>query len=118
MWETIFTFSFLLASLLVIWFKTEAFSEYCSLLKLDFYFDIISYQKEKEINPNLTYPDFLILFYNSFFVRLISCPKCVSVWVSIFFYFYHKELSIVPIIYVLGLILYYLTSFLEKKAYE
>ena len=114
MWEAVLLWSSLLASLLLLWFKTDAFAEYCSLLR----FNIGKYEKEKGVNPNLTFPDFLILFHDSFLSRLISCPKCVSVWLSILFYFYHGEFMLVPVIYLFGLIIFYLTSFLEKKAYE
>lgn len=69
-----------LAMMLLIWFKTEAFVEYCRVLKLDrFYKD---YDIKKEGDARLTYLMYLRRYHDSFFIRLITCPICLSIWLS------------------------------------
>ena len=47
-------------------------------------FGIRSYKKlRSEVSYPMSYPDYLLLKHNSFFVRLITCPLCSSVWVSV-----------------------------------
>jgi hypothetical protein len=113
-----------IALLLFVWLETDAFVEYVKLLKLnnlasfDFlraneYEDYMSKNLEEEI----TYPDFLSSNYNNFFTSLISCPICVSVWLSIFCSFY-LSFALFPVINITSIVLFLLIKILFKRAYD
>ena len=71
-----------IALVLLIWFRTDAWLEYCRILHLDrisFYKD---YEAKKHEDATLTYLTYLRREHNSFFVRLITCPICLAVWLS------------------------------------
>ena len=113
-----------IALLLFVWLETDAFVEYVKLLKLnnlasfDFlraneYEDYMSKNLEEEI----TYPDFLSSNYNNFFTSLISCPICVSVWLSVFCSFY-LSFALFPLINITSIVLFLLLKILFKQAYD
>ena len=75
--------SSIIALILVIWFKTDAFLEYCRLFHLNsisFYKDFDTKQVE---DASLTYHIYLRRYHNCFFVRLITCPICLGIWLGI-----------------------------------
>lgn len=84
-----------IAYLTYIWLNTDFFIEYVSLLKLNKYNLFYSQDYFEYINPknialetdriNLSYLQFIQRTHNNFFVRLISCPLCLSLWMSLFF---------------------------------
>ena len=66
-----------------IWLKTNAFYDYTKLIlkktKLfNNYEDLIN---NKQVALN--YPNYLILKRSGFFIKLITCPICVSFWLSV-----------------------------------
>lgn len=66
----------------IIWFDTEAFVEYIKLFKLD-WFKVNEYVKAKESNFELTYHSYLLWNHKNFFTKLITCPICLTTWLSI-----------------------------------
>lgn len=79
---------FNLVVILYIWFETEAFVEWAALFRLKC-LKYNEFQANKK-NPSpifssQTYPQFLETNYGpkSFFVRMITCPTCFSVWCNI-----------------------------------
>lgn len=73
------------AMLLVLWFDTNAFVEYTSLLGITWW-HVADYQQflsSCDAASFLSYPKFLFEFYPSFFSRLLKCPICVSVWLGL-----------------------------------
>jgi hypothetical protein len=70
---------------LFIWLRTEAFVEYVELFRLDSFFGVKKFRQQQLQGGDykLDYANFLIINYNSFFVRLITCPFCLTVWASI-----------------------------------
>ena len=74
---------FIIFSLLV-WFDTDAFVEYASLLPKNLR-DILKIDEYKMVSQdgNISYPDFLLEYHNSFFTRLLSCPICLSTWLGL-----------------------------------
>lgn len=74
-----------MAYAMVIWFRTNAFPEYLTLFGLGTLFYVNEFNKIKADEFDGTYVDFLSLYYKetSFFIRLIICPVCVSVWFGI-----------------------------------
>ncbi len=73
----------IISLILLVWFRTEAWLEYCRLFGLD----CISFYKDFEVKQyndvTLTYHIYLRRYHNSFFVRLITCPICLSVWLAL-----------------------------------
>lgn len=102
----IFISSSIVALFLVIWFRTEAFIEYCRL----FHLDLISYYKdydEKKANDvSLTYLTYLRRCHNGFKTKLITCPVCVAVWLAMLNAIFFMKLFIFPVAFVGGLILF------------
>ena len=94
----------LIATILLIWFRTDAWLEYCRLFKFkpSFYKDFDEKYKE---DVSLTYIHYLRLHHNCFFVRLITCPICFSVWLAIIISLF-TSITFIPIYIIGGLILY------------
>jgi hypothetical protein len=75
-------YSCVLASLLIVWFRTDAYLEYARVLRLNkisFYKD---YDSKKSEDARLTYFGYLRQYHDSFFTRLFTCPICVAVWIA------------------------------------
>ncbi len=73
----------LVALVLLIWFRTDGWLEYTRLLHLNllsFYKDFDSKFKE---DVSLTYISYLRRYHDCFFVRLITCPICLGIWLGI-----------------------------------
>jgi len=102
----IIEYIFFITSLLIIWFNTEAFVEYSRLLHLP-YVKTKEYLIAKEKDCTLSYHTFLLLNYNNFFTRLITCPICTSVWLSIIVGMF-TQLSFIcyPVLFICSLYLY------------
>ena len=113
-WDIIISSSFT-ALILYIWFETEAFVEYtsaidfvCSLLTKERNEMILKYRKSQEFSPSLSYPEFLLSENNNFFTRLLSCPVCLSVWVTLtVMYVGSYSLSLFPISLIVSLFMYF-----------
>ncbi len=67
---------------LLAWFNKDAFIEYSQLFKLSKLFKIDEFKQVTENDPTMSYPIFLASYYNNFFTRLVSCPICLSFWLS------------------------------------
>ena len=101
----------LLALILLVWFKSEAFTEYSKLFRVQNFFFVPLYEKEKGKDPSIGYLDYLTIHHDSFFVRLITCPLCIGFWLSLAItYGMSGDLLHTPITYVGGLAVYGLTS--------
>lgn len=72
--------SSLVALLLLIWFRTDAWLEYTKLLKLNFISFYKDFEAKSKDDALLTYHLYLRRYHNCFFVRLITCPICLAVW--------------------------------------
>ena len=73
----------LIAMVLLIWCRTDGYLEYCRILHLNcisFYKD---YDAKKHEDATLQYLHYLRRDHNCFFVRLITCPICLAVWLAI-----------------------------------
>lgn len=102
--------------ILVIWFNTNAFVEYCYILNIE------KLTKAEEFtnfnidnNISLHYTGFLQLNYDNFFTRLISCPICLCFWLNIFYLLKHQDLLTVASSFCLSLFLFYGFSLIYKK---
>lgn len=76
--------SLLITFILIGWFKTNAFCEYLQLLGFRNQLLINKYFKErKRLSSSLHYTEYLLLKKNCFFIRLITCPICLGVWLTV-----------------------------------
>lgn len=104
---------FLIAIVLLVWLKTDALIEWgckfglSKILKED---EFYKFKLEQLLGPvpsyNISYPTFLKTKYNSFFTRLVSCPMCLSFWLSVIGCIVISDLIAIPIVYILSLVLY------------
>lgn len=98
--------SCIIALLLLIVFRTDAWLEYCQVFRLNcisFYEDFLAKQKE---DVSLNYLHYLRRDHNCFFVRLITCPICLAVWIGFIISIVTWSLSILPIVIIGGLLLF------------
>jgi hypothetical protein len=63
------------------------------------------------------YIDFLNSTYNTFFTRLLSCPICLSFWLSVLSGFIFNIANI-PYYAILSLTIYYILKILTKASYK
>jgi hypothetical protein len=113
-----------IALVLYAWLETDAFVEYFKLFRLDrgllFSFLRVNEYEEyisKNLEEDTTYPDFLSYECGNFLTTLISCPICLSVWLSIFSGFY-LSFSLFPVINIISIALFLLLKILFKQAYD
>jgi len=98
---------FLNVFLLVLWFNTEVFVEYFKFTGN--LFKIREYILDKPNDFSLTYHSFLLSKYNCFLTRLITCPLCFNFWLTFLFTFvFNYELILIPTIYILSLLIYFI----------
>ena len=105
-------FSSLVSVILLVWFKSDALAEYLEVLGLDIAFGVREYRKaSSEVSYHMRYTDFILLKYNSFFIRLITCPLCLSIWISVIISA-ARGLELFPFLVVIPLTIY---NHLEEK---
>lgn len=107
--EEIFYSTFWISMFSVVWFYTDWFLHYTSLLgvALNTRLSYLSYITE---NPNKFFPDFLYekaLNTNNqtikFLGALISCPLCLHVWLSALTFIFYFKICIIAPVYILSL---------------
>jgi hypothetical protein len=74
-----------IAMALYIWLNTNAFSEYLNLFGFHDMFGVEEYNVATKDDPTTSYTDYIAANKTGFFARLVTCPKCLSVWLSGFF---------------------------------
>ena len=78
---------------LYIYFETNAFVSWAKFLKLKF-LKYDEYEEKSQIMTGLKYTDFILMKSNNFFIKLVSCPECLAVWINIIlFIFFHQGLG-------------------------
>ena len=76
--------AFVLSYLLVVWLRTNAFAEYVQLFHMTRFFHVADYLRVQHDGYTGNYVDFLAEYYHeSFFVRLLVCPVCLSFWLGV-----------------------------------
>jgi hypothetical protein len=111
------------AMILFIDFDTDAFVEYVSLFKLEKLFKVDEYKLVSKDDPLLSYPEFLSTNHANFFVRMITCPKCLSVWLAllinlpIFIFFSLYYLPIFVLVWLLYIPSSFITSYFGLLMY-
>lgn len=73
----------IISLLLLIWFRTEAWLEYTRLFGINFLSFYKDYDVKRSQDITLTYHIYLRRYHDCFFVRLITCPICVTIWIAL-----------------------------------
>ena len=71
------------ASIMLIWFKSDAFVEWIKLFGLGKFIKYQEFLDAKLDNFIITYPLFLKMKYPFFIFKLIGCPLCLGTWLSL-----------------------------------
>jgi len=75
--------AFVVSYIMLIWLRTNAFVEYLTLFGLTKYFRVDEFNNLHREGYDGNYVDFLFQYYkDSFLVRLVSCPVCLSFWLG------------------------------------
>jgi len=78
----IILYSSFISTFLLIWFQTNVVFEYFRFLP--FFKSICNkYKKSLEAGIGTNFINFIALNYNSFLVRLITCPYCITFWLCL-----------------------------------
>jgi hypothetical protein len=104
-WDNFLMQPFLAALVLLVWFRTNAAVEYLELLCLGGCF--LRDFKEKSSREGLDFKEYILLYKNCFFVRLLCCPICLGVWINIFLCLGFENFEKYFVYTVVSLILYY-----------
>lgn len=102
-----------ITTLIFILFKTDALVEYTKVLRLKKIFKIDEYLCFKiSSGGNVNYFDFIKNKNNNFITRLISCPYCLGLWLSLIANQGNLKFTIT---YCLYLIMYKIITFENGK---
>lgn len=108
-----FLLSFFSTVFLLVWFKTNFVVEY--FYKFPWISKYINnYKKAQLAGISGNFINFLALNYNSFFIRLISCPFCINFWITVILSFFTSFLYF-GLIYITSLIYYYIVVTLSSN---
>jgi hypothetical protein len=107
--------SFVSSTILIIWFNTNAFYEYCKYFRI-FGFLVYGYEEKlKKSYSSVTFVDYLLADYNSFFIRLICCSICVNMWLNFLINLMFFSLQNVFFTFILSLFVYYHLTIQKNK---
>lgn len=103
----------LVLTVMIVWFKSSAFVEYCNLFGLKKV--LLGYDKDPN---NLTFPQYLYIKSRTLFkcnicrfiIALITCPLCLAFWLSVGAACLYESVIWTPLFYVVVLISYFLTE--------
>lgn len=97
-----------------LWFDTNVFYEYGS--KIPFLKRIFhAYDRNKSHYDNCRYSEFLMIYYNNFVSKLLSCPYCFGFWSILLFTFAFSSPEFIAINYLLSIMSYFAYSFALEK---
>ena len=97
--------SSIISLILLIFFRTDGFLEYTRLFHLNFLSFYKDYDAKYKEDVSLTYLQYLRQYHNCFFIRLITCPICLAIWLGIIPLIF-TSLPLVPVCIVGGLLLF------------
>lgn len=97
----------IVAMVLILWFKTEVWYEYTKLFGLSRLSLEKEYEQEKQNDITIDYIKFLRKNWrDKFIIRLITCPICLSYWLSFLVCLFSLNILVFPVIFIGSLILY------------
>ena len=101
-----------IVTILIVWFKTDAFAEYCKLLGLKKILLGYDYQNDK----HLSFPQYFYIKSKQctkcqickFLISLVTCPLCIALWLSLIGACLISSFIITPMVYIASLFVYFL----------
>ena len=103
------------AGSLYVFFKTTAVYEYLKLLPLpEKITKMKEYEAERRHNFTMSYKEFFTTNYDTFLIRLLTCPYCLSAWLSLIFCGIFSCFMWLPVVYLVGLASYFFISLLYQ----
>jgi hypothetical protein len=75
----------IISLILLLWFRTDVWVEYCRLFGINFLSFYKDFDAKKPDDLSLTYHIYLRRYHDCFFVRLITCPICLAVWLVLLY---------------------------------
>lgn len=103
------------AGSLYVFFKTTAVYEYLKLLPLpEKITKMKEYEAERRHNFTMSYKEFFTTNYDTFLIRLLTCPYCLSAWLSLIFCGIFACFMWLPVVYLVGLASYFFISLLYQ----
>ena len=97
--------SSIIALILLIWFRTDAWLEYTRLFRLNCISHFKDFDAKYKEDVSLKYLHYLRMYHNGFFVRLVTCPICLSVWIGIVISI-STSIFLLPVYVIGGLLLF------------
>lgn len=96
------------AGTLFVLFKTTAVYEYAKVLPfLEPLTHFKKYEQERKYDIGLSYKIYYLTTYDSFLTKLITCPYCLGLWLSLGFSAVFSCLTWLPVVYLGGLTTYF-----------
>jgi hypothetical protein len=119
MYLSLFNISALITLILIGWFKTLTLQQYSEIFNIQWLQRLLKWDEyKKEIRENVkyqpTYFEYIRMRHYGYWAKMLSCPICFSVWLSIFFSILFGFVIYYPIINILSLIFYYLIEKLSN----
>lgn len=117
---TILILSLAVAYILVVWFKTSALHSYAIYFNFDGHLKFPEYMEHLTQGEYLSYPEWLSMAYPGFFTSLVSCPTCLSFWISLLFTSIFSTFSFLTVFAVAftGLCFYHLYNRLVISSHD
>lgn len=99
----------LIVMILIVWFNSSAFAAYCKVLGLNKL--LFGYENNTD---GLTFPQYLYVKRNIIFkcpacvflIELVTCPLCLTVWLSIFGAGIFLSYLYIPAVFLVSLLIY------------
>ena len=80
---TLFFLAPFVAMALMAWLEKNTFVEYMRLFHLTWLFHVRDFIEASENDTELRYTKFLVEYWPNWLTRLLSCPICLSPWISV-----------------------------------
>ena len=94
--------------LLLLWLETNVIYQYFNFKPFRKLFKFEDYEDWMEtIEEEISYTKYLSMTSNNFFIKLITCPMCLSFWLIILIGFLFNVLIYIPALYIISLVLFF-----------
>lgn len=106
--------SFSVSFLVLVWKKTDIVLSYAKLFRLNKFFKETEYYEwaKEQVEPD--YPSFLFATFPSFVTHLLTCPWCLTPWVSLIVaWSIHHPILTLPVS-GMSILIYFVTNVLYK----
>ena len=112
--EMVIYLSCVVSTVMVVWFLTDAVYEYAKMLGFNSFFHVEGFEKQREINFDMNYPEYLSFIKPSFFYRLLSCPFCLAFWLVLPLSL-HFNIKLFFPVYLLSLITFFFVKRISSE---